>query len=174
MNYNTKARIEARIKRAQAILLVIAIILAGLAALKTESHAEDAATAWVICQPGDYVIIREGPSRKSAAVGRLDSGDEIRVDGVTKNGYARLSGMVIDAVEAWVYTGYIVFDEPRWSGESRIVTGGRRIAARKNCAGEIRKWLKRGTQVQVFWWSDEWCVTNRGFIRTEFLEVEGI
>ena len=38
--------------------------------------------------------------------------------------------------------------------------------------GERLCWLKPMTELQVFWWTKEWCVTTRGMIRTEFLKED--
>jgi hypothetical protein len=54
------------------------------------------------------------------------------------------------------------------------VCGGRRIAARKSAGGDIRCWLKSGDEVFVYYRTDEWCVTDRGFIMTKYLEVGSV
>lgn len=157
------------------LLLIIAIIIAIVAGYKSLGFAEEAyAKAYILCQPGDYINARYSASRKSEAVGRLESGDVIWLDGKTKNGYAHYVDCHFETCDCWVYTGYIVFDEPVWKGgQKAVVASSGRLAARKNCTGDVRKWLKSGSEVQVFWWSDEWCVTNYGFVKTEYLELVG-
>ena len=178
MNYSTKRRKDTR-KRYTALLLA-AVIMAGIGWMigmaECKAVAEKATVkAWVLCQPADYINLRARASRKSTAVGRLDCGDAVELDGVTKNGFARVTGITIDSPdEAWIYTGFVVFDRPVWSGEQMEITGNGRVAARKNCCGEVRQWLQPGALVTVYWKSDEWCVTNRGFIKTQYLEVASV
>ena len=156
------------------VAALAAVVLAGVFRMAATGRA-DTATAWVICQPGDYVNIRENASRKSAAVGRLDPGDAVEITGEGRNGFAEIRDLTLEtAGGAWVYAGYIVFDEPEWYGDEMVVIGTARVAARRNCCGEVRSWLQPGTEVQVFWKTEEWCVTNRGFIRTEYLEVGSV
>ena len=157
------------------VLLIIAVIYAIVIGYQSLGFAEEnLAKAYVLCQPGDYVNARWSPNRKSESVGRLDCGDEIWLDGKTKNGFAHYVDATFEACECWVYTGYIVFDKPVFKGgQVAVVASSGRLAARKNCTGEVRKWLKSGSEVQVFWWSEEWCVTNYGFVKTEYLELVG-
>ena len=174
MNYSMKKSGKARfilIVAALAVIVGCAGFLIGNAGI---SAAAERATvrAWVICQPGDYVNLRSKASRSSMQVGRLDCGDEIELDGETRNGFARVVNLTIDTpAEVWIHTGYLVFDKPEWYGDSMAVVGNARVAARKCCDGEVRRWMKPGTEVYTYYRSDEWCVTNRGFIKSEYLEV---
>lgn len=157
------------------ILLVALALIAGVIWMAAAGGRADTAEAWVICQPGDYINIRERASKRSAAVGRLECGDGIRITGKTENGFAEIADLPLETGEgAWIYAPYIVFDEPEWYGDSMTVIGTARVAARRGCGGEIRKWLQPGTDVQVFWKTEEWCVTNYGFIMTKFLEVGSV
>ena len=172
MKYNTN-----RTNRAREILTILlaAVVVAGILWVITGEGRADTATAWVICQPGDYINVRERASTKSGAIGRLDPGDEIHITGNTGNGFAEIADMPLETGSgAWVYAGYIVLDEPELYMDEMEVIGTARVAARRNCCGDIRCWLEPGTVVQVFWKSEEWCVTNRGFIRTEYLEVGSV
>lgn len=180
-NMQTKYSTQ-RTNKARFILIVLlaAVVVAGIGwmigSAGCRAGAESAtAKAWVICQPGDYVNLRSRASRNSQAVGMVDCGDMLELDGVTKNGYARVVNLTIDTpAEVWIHTGYIVFDKPEWYGDSMIVTGSGRVAARKNCEGELKRWLKPGAEVYVYWRSDEWSVTNRGFIKTIYLDVGSV
>ena len=162
------------------ILIALAVLVAAggyfcASAAGRATAEETTAKAWVICQPGDYVNLRAKATKQSRAVSRLDCGDMVELDGKTKNGYARVVNLTIDGPgEVWIYTGYLVFDEPRWYGDEMTVVGNARVAARKNCGGDVRRWLQPGTDVWVYWMSEDWCVTNRGFIRTKYLEVGSV
>lgn len=157
------------------IALIVGVVWAVIVGIQGISFAEgDYAKGYVICQPGDYVNARISPSRKSESVGRYESADVVWLDGETKNGFALCVNAMKETDDVWVYTGYIVFDEPKWlNGQTAIVSSTGRLAARRNCCGEVRKWLTNGTEMQVFWWSDDWCVTNYGFVKTQYIDLVG-
>lgn len=157
-----------------AVLLCVAVfagsfLIAG-AAIRARAD-RTTVTAWVICQPGDYVNARTRATKSSAAVGMYETGDAVELDGKTSNGYAHIVDVGLEVSEAWIHTGYIVFDEPEWVGDEMTVVGNGRVAARKYAEGPVRTWLKPFSYVQVFWMTEDWAVTNRGFIKTEYLEV---
>ena len=132
--------------------------------------------AYVICQPGDYVNARSTPHLHTDEniIGRYDSGDVIWVDGKTQNGFMHCVNASLEQDECWVYVGYIVFDKPEWmNGRTATVVSNGRLAARQNTCGKIRLWMNNGATIQVFWRTDEWCVTSCGFVMTEWLEVDG-
>ena len=177
MKYSTGSSSRTRFILIVTVLAVIAAaagFTAGTAA--NRAAAENVtAKAWVICQKGDYVNLRAKPSTSSRTVGQVDCGDVLELDGTTENGFARVVNLTIDSpAEVWIHTGYIVFDEPRWYGDTMVVVGNAKVAARKCCEGDLRKWLKPDTEVFVYWWTEEWCVTSKGFIKTEYLEVGSV
>lgn len=154
------------------VILMLTILIATFTiALNIINAKADAQTVkcWVICQPGDYVNAREAPSTRSEVVGRLDGGDPIWITGKTKNGFAQIDAS-FEVSTAWVYSGYIVFDEPKYlGGEQYTIRSNGRVAARKRINGDRRAWLVDGSTVKVYWWSAEWCVTDKGFVKTEFI-----
>ena len=156
------------------LALILAIgFLAGTIINRVMAEAQTV-TAWVLCQPGDYVNARVRPSRRSESTGRFECGDTVELDGETEEGFAHVVGPNLESGAYWMHTGYLSFDEPEWYGDEMEIIGKARVAARKNMAGEVRVWLQPGTVVQVFWITEEWAVTNRGFIRTEWLDVASV
>lgn len=150
------------------IVLSIILLLCSLAPAHAGKRATD---AWVICKPGDYIIAREWPNRKGDGLGQLDTGYPLHLDGKTKNGFAHCIDTALEKNDCWVYSGYIVFSEPEWmNGEWYTIEAGGRVQARRYIDGPRLCWLKPGTELQVFWISEEWSVTTRGFIKTEFLQ----
>ena len=125
---------------------------------------------WILCQPDSYVNARWAASSRSDKLGRLELGDRIRSDGVTKNGFVHCIGLTFESTEGWVHAGYIVWDEPSMETETWVVNAGGRTACRKYVDGPRRCWAKNHSQVTVFAVSSEWAVTNRGFIRTKYIE----
>ena len=163
------------IKKRNAVLIALLMAVAFFAAYAVTTSRitarADAQTvkAWIICQPGDYVNAREAPSTRSEKVGQLDAGDAIWITGKTKNGFAQIDAS-FEVNVAWVHSGYIVFDEPEYiGGEMHKISSDGRVAARKRIAGDRRCWLSDGSTVKVYWRSAEWCVTDKGFVKTEFI-----
>ena len=111
------------------------------------------------------------PSRKATEVGQLDPGDEVEIDGRTKDGFAH----IVSPIDGWVWAGNIVFSKPEKVERSAFVTANKRLAARRWGDGpqvDEKPWLICGSEVTVYWMSDEWAVTSRGYLKSEFLEVE--
>ena len=163
------------IRRILAVSLCAAFaVLAMMLLFDTTGEAEEETMeCYVVCQPNDYVNARMKPSRRSTSLGRFDTGDRLYTDGIEKNGFLHIVDAGLEMDEAWIYSGYIVFDRPEWMNRAAVVTCKGRLAARKNVDGKIRKWLKTGSKVRVFWWASEWTVTNVGFVKSEYLEMEG-
>ena len=155
------------------IVLLAAVIYAAISLIHSISFADSNAKAYILCKPADYVYARAKPDRNSDATGRFDPCDEIYLDGKTKNGFAHIAYPSLDG-DGWIYTGYIVFDEPKaLHGQEAIVNSNAPLLVRKNIVGETVKRLTNGHELQVFYWSDEWAVTNYGFVSTEWIELVG-
>jgi len=137
--------------------------------------ADDTATCWIICKPGAQVMIRQKASKDSKSLGWLEAGDSFRTDGKTRNGFVHALG-VGDAGEGWIYSGFVATEEPAEVCETYCCVAKTRVACRRWCGGpqiEGRAgWLYNGTDVQVFYIADGWAVTSRGYIRSEWLEVD--
>jgi len=185
MNYNTGSnRIEgqvlyyrpypadARKKKLSAFsvtlrVILVAVIIAAGAILTARS--EDVTTpAWVICK--DYVVVRMWASRRATEVGQLDPCDPIEIDGKTKDGFAH----IVAPMDGWIHAGYITFSEPQKIDETGVVVAKKRVAARRWCDGpqvDSRPWLICGSEVKVYYMSDDWACTSRGYVKSEWLEV---
>jgi hypothetical protein len=111
------------------------------------------------------------PRKKSEIVGRCDGGDEILTDGYVKNGFLRCYGF--ESVEAWIFAGYVVYDKPEWVNRIGYSVSKATLNVRRFIDGKVIHKLKNLAEVVVYWLSDEWCVTNKGFIKTKYLEMEG-
>jgi len=157
------------------LAMIVAAVWFCIYLYTTAGFAEGAEwqEAFIICKPGDYVNIRPHPNKKCEELGRLDAGDRIMLDGKKKNGYLHCVDLTMEQSEGWVFAGYVVNTRPeRMDREATVVSIGR-LAARRYVDGKRTKWLKPGTVVTVWFRSDEWCVTNYGYIMTEYLELEG-
>ena len=154
-------------------LLIIGIIVTIICGIQSISYA-DTSTVYALCRPGDYVHARKLPSRNSTSLGRFETGDEIQTDGKTKDGFVHVVNAPFEEKDCWVYCGYIVFDRPeKMFGRTATVVCNGNLLVRQCIDGKVVKKLKNGTELQIFYWSGEWVVTNRGYVRTEFIELDG-
>lgn len=129
--------------------------------------------AYAICTPDDYVNVRSRPNKSGAEIGRLDPGDMVLLDGREKNGYLHCVDLSFEQSEGWVFSGYIVYDKPKLMNAEYTVVSNGKLTARKYVDGYRTGRLKPMTVVTVYYWSEEWCVTNKGYLRSEYLEYGG-
>lgn len=145
--------------------LVSVLVIACFAMADTSNDCID---VWVMCNPDSFVNIRVSPSTRSETEGYLMCCDKVLTDGQTKNGFLHCY-CTNESGEGWVYSGYIVTDEPVIVNEVKHIESNGRVAARSNIAGDRNCWLKDGREIYVFCESEEWCVTSKGFVKTEFI-----
>lgn len=123
-------------------------------------------TVYVLCQPDSFVNVRAFPKTSAEVVGYAELGWQLETAGVRKNGFEKVSGYEGDA---WIYAGFLSdYPVTIMTFDTQIVSKGR-VACRRAINGTRRKWLKDGAEVTVYAFSDEWSITNRGFIKTAFL-----
>lgn len=133
-------------------------------------NTDDTLTVWILCQPGDYVNVRATPSTNAEQIGYLDPADEITINVNAKNGFFPIESPLFER-EGYVSCRYVSTEEPEWfNGQTYTIVSNARVMARRWIEGPRVSWLVNGTDVQVFWYTPTWCVTNRGFIKTEYLE----
>lgn len=131
-------------------------------------------TVWAMCKPGSFVEVRETPSKNGHHVGILDPCDSFQTDGVTKNGYVRAIGLG-DGGESWVYCGFVSTEKPEPVFERYMCNSLSRVACRRWISGPRVAnygWIVNGSTVEVFYRTKSWSVTNRGYIKSEFLEAD--
>lgn len=145
------------------ILLVVAILPYSM------GKAEDK-LVYVLCHPKSYVNIRKSPLMKSEETGWLDCGDSVMTDGKRKNGFLHVFD-ITESGQGWVYAGYIVEDQPVIESGCYGAVCGSKVRARRNIGGKRVGWLYEMTEVKIFARSEEWAVTDKGFVRTEYLDV---
>lgn len=150
-------------KRLMSFILCIAILL-----ISTVSVAD---TVWVLCQPDSYVNIRIRPSGRSRQEGYALCGESFETDCRMQDGFIHIYAS-IEAGEGWISLGYIVWDEPHAVNAQYYICSPYRVAVRKTIGGERRKWTHALDEFQVYWMSSEWAVTNKGFVKTEYLEED--
>lgn len=146
------------------LFIVLAALLFALPVFAEETYT----TAYIMCQPHDYINVRAKPSTRSESYGRFISGDSFQIDGRESKGFLHAK-VALESNEGWIYAGYVVFDEPQYCNEQYVISSNGRVAALKYIDGPRRCWVKKGSTVTVVYTSSEWCLTNKGYIRTKYL-----
>jgi len=159
--------------RTRVFALAVALMVTVTAGICLASGADQDIQCWVLCKPGDYVNLRMSASKSSTIVGYMECGDPFTTDGTTRNGFVK----VLDAgnCESWIYSGFVVMEKPTAVFENCRVNAKNRVACRRWVNGPqvaSKPWLVNGSVVSVFYVAGEWAVTNRGYIRREWLEVD--
>lgn len=149
-----------------AVLLITVLVFAVFA----EEYGPITENVWVLCQPDSFVYIRERPSGRSQEAGRAECGDVFETEGKKMNGFLHVYAAV-EAGEGWISLGYIVWEKPEPVFETRRVDSSGRVNARRTIGGRRRCWLHDGDVIQVYWMA-EWVVTNKGFVKAEYIGAE--
>lgn len=155
------------------IVLIGAIICAAINILNNIGMAED---CWVMCRPGtegkpNEVLIREKPGRRKAVVGAVSCGTQLETDGKQKAGWVHVINLANETGEGWISAEYVVFDQPYRIDGDGVIKGRGRVACRSSMNGKRSGWIQPGEMVTVYWISEDWAVTDRGYISTKYLEV---
>lgn len=151
------------------ILLISSVIIAVIISL--HAAADGIVTeCWVFCQPNGIVNVRSKPRKNSTEIAWVTCGTKLTTNGKIRNGYIYVCDMAAETTSGWISTKYIVFEEPKPVSAEMIIRAEGRVACRKYMDGKIVKWYRDGDRVTVYWLADGWAVTERGYIRYEFLE----
>ena len=151
--------------RTKQIVIAVAIFLALFILIVAWGFADEGGLdAWVICQPGQSVYLYEEPSGAAESAGRCGATDRIRLDGKYQDGYAHCD-------RGWISVRCLVTDKPEWDN-GNWYTVKESTVAWTGFECEHPGTIAKGTMLQVFWRSAEYCVTTRGMIRTKDLEEE--
>lgn len=166
------------IKTAIEIMILVGVIYGAVMLYMSLGFSEARADEWdnvtegyVLC--ADFVYVRPHPNRKGEPLGRYECGWKVYLDGKKKNGFYHIIDTGLESCDGWIYAGYVVYDEPEKIERNATIVSKGRLRARKYVNGKRTRWLKPLASVYVYWWSDEWCVTNCGYLQTKYLELEG-
>lgn len=145
----------------------VALISFVLMCLSTASIAD---TRYILVQ--SELNVRSRPSLGSTVFGRLFTGDSVQV---TKkyHEWLYLEGLPSEEGHGWVSSSYVVSDPvTQMDGEPAIIDANGRVAVRNSVDGKRIAWVYPGDVVHVYGISDSWTVTDRGYIKTEFLNLK--
>ena len=163
------------------ILLRILCVLAALALVLWIAHAIGAVaeepepnyqTLYVMCKPKSFVYVRPFPKKGDETAGRVECGDEVLTLGEKRGKYIKIYSPSFDSAECWVHRGYLTEEKPEIfeDGKTFVIRAKGRVAVRRYIRGARRVWIQPGKTVTVYAMTSEWTLTNRGYIKTEFLE----
>jgi len=126
---------------------------------------------WVLCQPDSYVNVREFAKKGNNEISIMECGDAAYTNGQTKRGFLYLCGVNNELGHGWIHKGYVVYSEPVIITFKTNIYSTGRVACWRSIGGTRRCWAKPGDVVTAYAVSDEWSVTNKGFIKTKYLGV---
>ena len=153
--------------RVALMALVLAVIVNFFISAYVHAFADE---MYVMCESDSFVNARNTPGKGGEIVGRYECGDVVQTDGRAKNGYLHVIDCSFEQSEAWVKAWYLSESEPHPVSMTTVVKRDRTIA-RNGIGGNPVKRLKAGTAVKILVYTPDWCLTDRGYIRTEFLGV---
>ena len=149
--------------------LLLFVIICQINTVKTAPDGLD--EFYIICKPGTCVNVRISPNSHAEIIGSKFFGDVVYVD-KEKNGFVHITNLNSEYTDGWVSKGLIVEDQPVEVNRSGVIVSNARVAGRKYVNGKVKTWLANGTEVTVYAESDEWCVTDKGYVRAEFIEIQ--
>ena len=138
-----------------------------------DEHEEEYEIRYAICTKGDRVNVRPFPNTKNEPIGWLEPGDIVYLDGKKQNGFIHCVGLNTESGDGWIHKGYLVEDPPELMNRTGVITANSKVQARKNIGGKRTRWLKPGGIVKVSYWTDEWCVTDCGYVMSKYIELDG-
>ena len=137
---------------------------------EAEAEEMEGMDCWVFCQPDGIVNVRSHPKRKSSEIAWASCGIRMKTDGKIRNGYIYVYDIAAETTAGWISTRYVVYEEPKAIDEEMVIRAEGRVACRKWMDGKVVKWYRDGDLVLVHWVADGWAVTDRGYIRYEYLD----
>ena len=150
------------------IALLALVILLTVWGFQAVAHADTITEeVWVLCKPEGTVNLRATPG--GAVFGGCQSGAKMWTDNRTKNGFLHVLELAAEEDCGWISSRYIVFDEPREVMDAMMICSEGRVACREWIGGKVIRWVQDGELVTVYWISDEWAVTEYGYIRSVYL-----
>ena len=154
------------------LAIVLALFVITLNSLICPVQAADDSDGYfILCHPESFLNARFSPSKHGSMIGQLYCGDYVETDGKKKNGFAHCINLSFETPDGWISTGYMVETEPVIEQFTATVEANGRVACREKIGGKVVRWVKPGSEVTVFAYTDEWSVTNKGYIRTEYLQA---
>lgn len=151
----------------------LGVALACVAYIGSASAETVTEPRWVLCQPDSYMNIRETPNKHANISGWLFLGDRVETDGKKKNGFLHIVNASTETGDGWVAARYLMEVPPKVQTVCGVIECRGRVAARIQPDGKRSRWMKPGDRVTIYAFGSEWTVTDRGFIRSEYVAISG-
>ena len=156
-------------KTGVSVMKKVALILTVVLMFLAQISLAGADSVFILCQPDSWVNVRNSPNRQGTVIGRFEIGDELETDGRMKHGFLHLVNLSLEDTEGWIHAGFVTeYPVKVYQVKTEIVSRGR-VACRRAINGTRRKWLKDGMKITVYAYSTEWAVTDRGFVKTDYI-----
>ena len=157
------------------LILFLSWSIAILLLMSIANHAKSEEMIMYVISTETYVNVRESASTKGKIGGYLDFGWEVtvtdektdhsgtvwyRIDGITEQGYG------------YVCANYLIPNEPTKVNAKAKVNSNGRVKLYSRVNGKRKGWAKPGQVLNVKIKSDSWCLTDKGYIRSEYLAFD--
>lgn len=153
--------------------LIIGIITFALMTVLILTHSEaETMQMYGICESGS-INVRVKPNVHSDVCGKIEFGWEIDISESRKVGkttWYKVDGFGEYGV-GWINGNYLSESEPTKPEEQygRINANGR--VAIYNIIGKRKGWAKPKTVFRILIYSEERCLTEKGWIKTKYLDI---
>ena len=145
------------------IVLILAVICPIWAGADEEGY-------FILCRPGSVVNVRSNPRKTASVIAWVEFGRFVHTDGKTRNGFVHVVDLAAEETEGWISAGYLVYDRPRDETYTAQIVSNGNVIVRSCVDGKRVRVMRNGQTVTVYARSNEWAVTNRGYIRCDWLE----
>lgn len=149
------------------------MLFAVMVLLWSPACAEDvtAYRCWAFCEPDSEVMIRARPGKQAPVVGAAGSGEQLWTDWEESGSWIHLVDVSNESGTGWISKEHVVFDEPVRLDLEGVIRGKGRIACRQGIDGKLKRWAKPGQELTVYWFSQEWTLTDLGYIQSQYVGV---
>ena len=161
------------LRTALEFILLVVLVCGVIFLVEGVAHMEEYPVMYAICSKGDRVNVRPFANTGNEPVGWLEPGDPVYLDGQKKNGFYHCVGLNTEMGSGWVHRGYLVSDPPELINRTGVIATRDKVQARKNVGGKRIRWLKPGGTVKISYWTEEWCVTDCGYVMSKLTELDG-
>ena len=150
----------------KSLIVILIFLIAALLLIVSLIDSASADEKFILCRPRTEINVRACPKWGGEIIGHLYFGDSVELDGKVRNGFAHIVGLSFESMEGLlVDTPPVVFE-----CKDQIISDGR-VAARQYIGGKRNKWLRSGKEVVVYAISEEWSITDQGYVQTKYLSV---
>ena len=157
---------------ARAVMAGMIIFCVAILLLILTTPPAGAETMWAICRGNGSINVRESPSLQAPVGGWLEFGWDVDAVASKVDRYGMTWYQIDGATErgtGWVCGDYLVASQPYRCDEYYVIDAGGRVAIRDRINGKRVGWAQPGQELHITIMSDDWMLSDAGWIRAEFL-----